>query len=145
MILADFLLTATGIVFAVQHRHREAINLNAAVSRRKFAKRKAKKIFSRLTQLQKKSGAKNHAFFFEEAEKLINQYLADKLNVSPHNLTVGMISAELLKRNVSGELIKRIQNFYDSCGYIRYGGVEEFETRAPELLEPWESPLVHDS
>ena len=59
--------------------------------------------------------------FFEESAKILNQYLADKLNLSPQNLTVDLIETQLEKRQINPETIQKIRECYQACDQVRFG------------------------
>ena len=128
-------LTVAALVLFVKDREERFLNANVMLKRERLAKKNAQKLLQKLDQFVKKSGGENQEAFFDEAERLTNQYFADKLNESPYGLTHELISEKLLQRSVPQEVIQKVQKFYDVCGFVRFGGAEAFETRASEITE----------
>jgi len=115
-------------------REVEAWDVRRSVMRQRYAKRTAYKSLHQLKRLMKKKTSEEHHQFFDEAERLMNQYLADQLNLSPHGLTLPVIEEQLIHRQVPGDMIKSIENFYETCGFIRYAKSEAFMASAQEMM-----------
>jgi hypothetical protein len=59
--------------------------------------------------------------FFEESAKILNQYLANKLNLSPQSLTLNLIEARLEGKGIDSSVIQKIAQCYETCDQIRFG------------------------
>ncbi len=138
--LNGLLTVGSGLIGWFRKRE-EYLNSNIALKRNKLADRLAKRALKHLQLLARKGGSENEQHFFDEAERVINQYLADKLNLSPQGLTQSLIAEKLAERGVSTELIKKIQQFYDDYGLARFGPPGSFAKRSHDLLESTQSIL----
>ena len=139
----NLMLTVVAIYLGVRKRRDAFLSSNVAFKRHKFAKRKAKQLYRKITHLADKKSEQDQQLFFDESERLMNQYLADRLNVSPQGITHQMIFDTLNARNISAEIIKKVKNFYDVCGYVRYGA-GKFEAKTQEILDAVEAVLKED-
>ncbi len=129
------LLMTIGCIWGVGRSWQETqLGGNVALKREKAARKTAERSFRKLQQILKKDGS-NRALFFDEAERMMNQYLADKLNLSPSGLTQQIILQRLTDRGVSRETVERIHRFYDVCGFVRFGKLEQFDSSAAEILK----------
>ncbi len=119
----DALFTLFFVALALIRRRNEYLDQNVSLKRTLFAKKFAARGLSRLNRLAKSSSQDNQSneSFFNESAKILNQYLSDKLNLSTHGLTQNMIEQGLRERNVSLEIIQKIQNCYSLCDQIRFG------------------------
>jgi len=137
--LSTLFAVAAVILFGIR-RNEEFLDSNTSVKRDRYALKNAVKQTRRLRGMLTKDG-KSEQLFFDEAERLMNQYLADKLNLSPQALTQNLVAEKLTERGVSGQAIQKIQKFYDDCGMIRFAPPGSFLARSNEILEAIESIL----
>lgn len=135
MLVIDIGLTLASLAVIAVQRREEFFSANIALKRELRAKRSAQKMVRHLTLLAKREGAKNPQAFFNEAERLMNQYLADKLNLSPSSLTQEILSQRLSGRGASQEAIQKVKRFYEVSGLVRFGRAEVFGLRANEILD----------
>jgi len=140
-ILVNTGLTAACLVLIVKYRQDESMTTNRAFRRERLAKRNAEKLLRNLIQLSKKESDENKQAFFDEAERIMNQYLADKLNLSPQGLTQQLVAQKLTDRGVSDETLKKIEKFYEVCGLVRFAQMGTFETGSQEVLDSLRSIL----
>jgi len=141
LLAINFLLTVVlmGIIWQLQQA--QVWSANQGLMRERFAKKSAGKTLQKLRKLTRQKSDEAHQLFFEEAERVMNQYLADKLNLSPHGLTIATISEKLFGRQASKEVIDDISKFYETCGMIRYAKGEGFESTAHDVLQSLEKIL----
>lgn len=126
MVVVGFLniVMTISVVGLVILRRRDAyLNQNVSLKRTIYAKKFVAKGLKRLDRLahsaQKSPQSKEE--FFDESARVLNQYLADKLNLSPHGLTLDLIKVRLEERNASPDVIQMIHNFFEGCDQIRFG------------------------
>ncbi len=121
--VGDGVLTLFAVAAALQRKRREFLDQNIPVKRALFARKtvgEGLKRLHRMTQSASGDSRKTEAFF-EESAKILNQYLADKLNLSPHGLTQYMIEEELARRNVTPEVVQKIRECFEVCDEVRFG------------------------
>lgn len=116
-------ITFVCIGLAVLRKRDEYFEQNVPLKRNLYAKKYAGRGLRRLDRLAKSSSfdSKSDELFFEESTKILNQYLSDKLNLSPQGLTQSMIEQRLGERGAEPETIRRIRECYDMCDQIRFG------------------------
>ncbi|MBI4387583.1 MAG: protein BatD [Candidatus Omnitrophica bacterium] len=137
-------LTMIAFTLLVKNRQEQFLNANIVLKRDRLAKKNAQKLLQKLNHFSKKGDSEHQKVFFDDVERLMNQYLADKLNLSPGGLTHEMVSERLSARNVSPEIIKKIQEFYDICGLVRFGRAEAFEAKSDEIIKTVQAILKED-
>lgn len=104
-----------GVILGSLRRRQESVYAkDTALKRRKFARARAE---GAMRKLRKKD-----ANYFDEAEKILTQYLSDKFNLSAYGMTRYDLEAQL--HAVLGEgdaLMKDIREFYHVCDESRFG------------------------
>lgn len=111
------------MIFAVlfgllRRRQEEVYSKDSALKRRKFARATAERNMGRLKRLK----GKREEAYFDEAEKILTQYLSDKLNLSAYGMT--RYDLEFQLRETLGPedpLFQDIRNFYEACESSRFG------------------------
>ena len=120
--ILDAGITLFCIGLGIMRRRNEYLDQNISLKRTLFAKKYATRGLKRLDRLAKSSGdAKSDEVFFDESAKILNQYLADKLNLSPQGLTQDMIETRLYERRAEPELIQKIRECFEICNQVRFG------------------------
>lgn len=133
--ILNVLLTILGFAYWIRQKQEDFFSGNIALKRERNARRTAEKSLKKLIKISKTSEQKEEDEFFDSAERLMNQYLADKLNLSPQGLTVQQALERLCERGVRKELLDQISKFYDTCGIMRYAKPSSFKADANEILE----------
>lgn len=123
--LIDGVLTLLCLGLVAIRKRDEYLNQNVSLKRNLFAKKYAKNGLKRLDHLGKssKSDSKSDAIFFDESAKILNQYLADKLNLSPQGLTHDMIERSLEARHADPLITQKIHACYDLCDQARFAKI----------------------
>lgn len=108
------------LLFSFYHLHKIKIYAkDDALRRRRQAKSVAMSGVKNLKTLKRKEADG----FFEEADKVLTQYLADKFNLSAYGGTRREIERELEKRlGFEDALYKDILAMYDVCDHSRFAG-----------------------
>lgn len=108
------------LLFSFYHLHQQQIYAkDDALRRRRQARSNAASGLKNLQALKKKEADS----FFEEADKVLTQYLADKFNLSAYGGTRREIERELEKRlGTEDPLYKDILDVYDVCDHSRFAG-----------------------
>jgi len=121
--LGDIGLTLLCVTAVVTRRRTEFLEEHVSVKRAIFARKIAGEGLKRLHRLSKSASedSKKAEAFFEESAKVLNQYLADKLNLSPQGLTQHMIEGELGKRNANSDAARKIRECFEDCDQVRFG------------------------
>ena len=108
------------LLFSFYHLHRQNVYAkDDALRRRRQAKSAALGGIKKLKNLKRKEDSS----FFEESDKVLTQYLADKFNLSAYGGTRREIERELEKRlGVDDALYSDILKIYDVCDHSRFAG-----------------------
>lgn len=134
--VANVILTLFAIGLALMRRRSEFLDQNVSLKRTLFAKKFAARGLSRLNHLAKRSAqdGQSDQSFFDESAKILNQYLSNKLNLSTHGLTQNLIERRLQERNVSPDIIQKIQNCYSLCDQVRFGKMGDVGINREEMI-----------
>jgi hypothetical protein len=119
----NILLLLTVFVGVLRRRQEEVFAKDSALKRRRLAKARAEKGMRRLN--------KKKPEYFDDAEKVLSHYLADKFNFSSHGIT--RFDLEMKLREALGAedpLLQDIREFYQVCDESRFGRGE-----VPEALK----------
>lgn len=121
--LLNGLLTASCVVLAVRRRRSEYLDQNISLKRMMFAKKFAARGLKHLDHLAQASTSdlKSDEAFFDESAHILNQYLADKLNLSRQGVTQNLIHERLEARKIDPEVIQKIRECYEICDQVRFG------------------------
>jgi len=87
------------------------------LARSRAASKMARK---RLARAQSLAKTENVEEFFAEIQHALFAYIADKLNISPHGLTVDKIKELLQERSANEELIGQIGEIIRKCDFARF-------------------------
>lgn len=114
------LLTVAALIYRRRH---EFLEQNVPIKRALFARKTAGEGLKRLHRMTKSASgdSRKTEAFFEESAKVLNRYLADKLNLSPQGLTQYMIEDELQKLNANPETVQKIRECFEACDQVRFG------------------------
>lgn len=119
----NILLALMVVMGLLRQRQEQVFAKDSALKRRKFAKAKAERAMRRLD--------KKKTSYFEDAEKVLTQYLADKFNFSTHGMTRYDLENQLREALGSDDpLLQDIREFYQVCDESRFGRGE-----VPEALK----------
>lgn len=135
LVVVNVCLSALLLLNVVMKRRDEIMNRDPFVKMERSAGRRAQKSLARLKRLAGKQDERSQKRFFDDADRLMNQYLAAKLHLSAQGLTLQEVSEKLAEKGISDEMVKKVARFYDVCSWVRFGRAEKFETTAKELLE----------
>ena len=115
----NVLMTIVSSGLAILRRRGEYLDQNVSLKRTLYAKKFAGRGLRHLDRLTKSSEPDEK--FFEESAKILNQYLADKLNLSPQNLTLDLIQKHLEEKQAALGLVQNIRGCYEACDQVRFG------------------------
>lgn len=135
--IINFVLTVTGIVLIFVRRRDEFFAENISFKRTYFAKKYARQGLKRLNKLAQssESGGKTTQQFFDESARILNQYLADKLNLSSHGLTQDIVERHLLARDATPETLEKIRECYGISDQVRFGKMTELQENRRAMIE----------
>ncbi len=138
--LAKFLLMIDGlfsiicmVLFGIR-KHEERLDQNLALKRSSYAARKAQKGIHLLKKLSASARSEDMRKFFQEAPKILNQYFADKFNLSSQGMTLYDIERRLEEKGLDVSSLEALRSFYEVCDRIRFSSAEIPQIRAEELL-----------
>ena len=101
----------------------EYLEHNIPVKRTLFAKKNASRSLGRLNRMARSAvhDPKSFEAFFEEGARILNQYLSDKLNLSPQGLTQDAVEHQPQERQADSSTIQKIRECYEICDMVRFG------------------------
>ena len=105
------------IAFMIVYRKQAIENANVAKVRTKKANKVATK---RMKNAGKLFAEKNTSAFYDEVLKALWGYISDKMNMPVSQLSKDNIEEELIRHNVSEELIKDFIGTLNECEFARY-------------------------
>lgn len=105
------------IAFMIVYRKQAIENANVAKVRTKKANKVATK---RMKNAGKLLAEKNTSAFYDEVLKALWGYISDKMNMPVSQLSKDNIEEELIRHNVSEELIKDFIGTLNECEFARY-------------------------
>jgi len=130
------LLNASLLVMA---RRRASLSGNAALVRRRRARRMAQKRFSRARSRMQPAHSRD---FYQELASALTAYLADKASVPASGLTYDRIEEILLMRGIEGKARERFRRCLETCDFARFaptsserGEMERTLSEAAEVIE----------
>ena len=112
-----FIPLALFIAFMIVYRKQAIENANVAKVRTKKANKVATK---RMKNAGKLLAEKNTSAFYDEVLKALWGYISDKMNMPVSQLSKDNIEEELIRHNVSEELIKDFIGTLNECEFARY-------------------------
>ncbi len=90
---------------------------DVGLARSKAALREAKR---RLTKAKSIAHTNSAAEFYVEIYAAVTSFIADKMNISPHGLTIDSIKTLLTEKNAEPELISQIEELLKHSDFARY-------------------------
>lgn len=130
------LLLAGTVVARVR---KERLSSDVSYARSRAASRMAKKRLAKARSLQ---SVKSASEFYAECGLAVLSFVADKLNISPHGLTIGQLAELLAERGAERELIESITGFLKSCDFGRFAPAQATEPGLAEALAEAERLIV---
>ena len=101
----------------VVRRHRQRLSGNIAYARSRGASRQAKKRLAAARGLADKATVTE---FYAEISQALTSYIADKLNISPHGLTMDSIEERLQEKSADDEFISDVQSILQQSDFARF-------------------------
>ena len=101
----------------VVRRHRQRLSGNIAYARSRGASRQAKR---RLAAARKLADKATVTEFYAEISQALTSYIADKLNISPHGLTMDSIESMLKEKSADATFIADVRGILQQCDYARF-------------------------
>ncbi|MDR1654194.1 MAG: BatD family protein [Prevotellaceae bacterium] len=83
-------------------------------------KRANKVAVKRLKAAKKLLAANNKEAFYEETLKSVWNYLSDKLNILPSELTKDKVANTLAEKGVDAQTVEQLKNILNTCEFARY-------------------------
>ncbi|MDF1545408.1 MAG: BatD family protein [bacterium] len=108
-------LILAGLVLV--RRRRERLDGNIGLARSRSASSKARKQLTRARSLANEADAEQ---FFAEISSALTSYIANKLNISPHGLTMDGLEQILRERSAEESLISEMQSVLTKCDFARF-------------------------
>ncbi len=117
---------------------REKLSADVGYARSRMASKQAHK---RLARARKLAMPETAGDFYAESSQAVISFVADKLNVSPHGLTIDKLTQLLAERGVDEKTLDDLADFLNQCDYARYapgssdqGQIDQALTRAEDLM-----------
>jgi hypothetical protein len=104
-----------GLVIA--RRRKEHLAANIGYARSRSAGREARKRLAKARSLANLSSSQQ---FHTEIHRALTTYIADKLNVSPHGLTIDGIESLLRQKGADDALIAGVADIWRKCDFARF-------------------------
>ena len=106
----------------LKKRQEEVFSRDLALKRRKLARQTAEKRFKNLKRLARSKNPEEADQFLGEAEKILNEYICNKFNVSAYHVTRQWVEEKLEEElGTEDSLLKKIVGFYVVAAEARYG------------------------
>ncbi|MCM8819236.1 MAG: BatD family protein [Candidatus Omnitrophica bacterium] len=115
--LFQLLIFLIFIIVVIFYFEQKKLNLDKKYARRQFAYKKAKKVLKNIEKLLKEGKTND---FFDIVFKTLNQYLADRFNLSK-GVTVEKIEEILGEKNISNDILEKTKTIFSCCDSARYG------------------------
>jgi len=116
---------------------------NEALIRRRLASRNLQKAMKDLKKLCRAQRAEQQALFFESAPRAMNQYLADRFNLSAQGITLPEVEKLLLEHGFDAAKLAQVQEFYDTCDRVRFTSAEVPSERKKECVQVINAVSAH--
>lgn len=98
-------------------RHRDRLAGDVAYARRKRARSEARR---RLTEARRLMGANERGPFYDEINRALAQFLADRLNLPVAGMTGESAARALATRKVPQDVVSRVQAMFEKCDFARF-------------------------
>lgn len=125
-VVVNGILTLISAGLAFMRKRSEYLDRNVSLKRTLFAKRYAVKGLKRLDRLVKSSmkDPKSDEIFFDESAKILNRYLSDKLDLSPHGLIQNVVEERLQALQAEPGTIEKVRGCHEICDRVRFGKMD---------------------
>jgi hypothetical protein len=130
----DALLTVVAALLFGRSKYEERFFPNAALKRSRYALKAAQKALRGLEKLARSRSEENRRAFYEEASKILDQYFADKFNLSAQGLTFEDIRARLAEKTSEPARLEDLRAFYEVCHRVRFASAQAVDVRPEEIL-----------
>lgn len=125
-----------GLVIA--RRRRDHLAANVGYARSRSAGREARK---RLAKARSLANLASSQQFHTEIHRALTTYIADKLNVSPHGLTIDGIESMLRQKGADDTLIAGVTEIWKKCDFARFAPSSVSEESIVSLLAKTEQVM----
>ncbi len=129
------------ILFSAYRSHREKILRDPALRRRKQAYQNAVKLLKEAKGLMEEP-VLEQAHFFSLMQKAFTEYLANKLNLSPSGLTFSQIKEELLRQEISDEVLNQARKIWERIDLARYTSTRVGRKELQDILHSLEGIII---
>lgn len=129
---------ALAALMAVRIR-KEKLAGDIGLARSRAASKMARK---RLAHAQSLAKSENIEEFFAEIQRALFSYIADKLNISPHGLTVDKIKELLQQHSANEELVGQIGEIIRKCDFARFAPSSLKSSDIEDSLKQTETVMV---
>lgn len=129
LIILPFLTLASAYLYS---RYRLRMETDIKFARASRAYKLAKK---RIKAIEKKLSENNLKDIASDFEKLLTGYIADKLNIPAASVVIDEIKKLLSKRNIPKEIIKEIEDIYNTANMLKYAPSQAEKTEYENLLK----------
>lgn len=123
----------------VWQRRKRRIEGDTGLARSRAASRMARK---RLAHARSLARVEQAEAFFTEVSQALTEYLADKLNISPHGLTEERIATSLSEKGADDELIDNALDLLERCNFARFAPSSVTEDDIARTLSQAEQVMV---
>jgi len=128
-------LTAFSVFFLGRRLVDERLNRDVAFKRSLFARQALQKGLRGLKKLAHAKSPGEQRKFFDLAAKILNQYFADKFNLSAQGMTIDEIASRLTEKGFEPERLEKIKAFYLLCDEVRFTSGKVPEVRMGEFVK----------
>jgi hypothetical protein len=137
LIAMNSFLTLMAFTFLILNRRTAYLDRNVSLKRRLIGKKIAQKRLRALAKMvtQDARDAVSGGDFFAESAKVLNEYLAGRLNMSAHGMTTDLLTQALRVQGESDEVIERVQFCYGVCNQARFGNASAVQEKKGEVFE----------
>jgi hypothetical protein len=130
-------LMLAGVVLFRRRRERLVGDLGYARSRRAASMARQK-----LTKARSLAKADTLSEFYAELHSALVSYIADKLNISPHGLTIESVQNLLKEKSADDELVRNLTEFLQKCDFARFASSEFTQEDISLSLEQAEKIMI---
>ncbi|MDH4155899.1 MAG: BatD family protein [candidate division Zixibacteria bacterium] len=120
-------------------RRREKLAGNVGLARSQAASKMARKRLAKARSLAHPESAEE---FFAEIRLALIAYIADKLNISPHGLTVDGIGRLVGEKTDDGALVEKLVGVLQKCDYARFAPASLTQQDVAESLAAAEDIMI---
>ncbi len=142
ILIFNSFLTVLCLILFSRSKYEARLDQDLPMKRSRYAFRVAQKGLKSLKRLSSASKDGSRKKFFEEAPKVLNNYFADKFNLSPQGLTLYEIETRLEEKGLDRANLESLKAFYEMCDRIRFTSSDVPQIRSEELLKVMQS-MIH--